>query len=245
MGVRTPHPSGPSAGANRATGWLLAVLLAAVLLVAALSGIGAANALEGDELIVEIDSDGDATVSLVQTFDLTTAEEREAFDDLAADEEAREALADRFERRMANVAANAGESSNREINVGGATVEAETVADGSVGVVTLSVPWTGLAQVDGAQLVVTAPFASGMAVDRPLTLVAPDGYTIEATPAPDERNERRATWEAGADLDGFEATMSAEDTTTHDQPGFGPVAAVLAVASLAIARRIRGRDERV
>lgn len=243
MGTRTPYSSRGGDGPSSATVWLLMVLLTAVLLAAELSGIGAANAPEGSELIVEIDSDGDATVSLVRTVDLTADDEREAFEDLAADEEARDALADRFEDRMADVATNAGETSGREMNVGNATVAAGTVDDGSVGVVTLSVSWTGLAQVDGNQLVVTEPFASGTSVDRPITLVAPDGYTIEATPTPDERNGQRATWEAGTDLGGFEATMSDEKVATEDQTGFGPVVTILAVTTLVVCR-IRSRSER-
>lgn len=243
-------PSGwrPLTGRGRAVGWTLAALATTGLLVATLSGVGAANVPTADGLVVDIDDDGDATVTLVRTFELTSADEREAFEELAADETARNALAERFEARMATVATNAGTATDRGMEVADATAETRTEADGSIGIVRLSVSWEGLARTDGTRLVVSEPFASATTVDRPITLVAPDGYTIEATPTPDERRQggQRATWEAGTDLGGFEATMTDDArATTDDQPGFGPVAAVLAGASLAIARRIRGCDERI
>lgn len=199
---------------------------------------GSATASEpatASSVVIAPESNGDATVTVTHTFDLTTETEREAFETLEADAETRDATRDRFEDRMAGVAAAASDAAEREMTVENARIDLATETEESVGIVTLSVTWTALAEHDGDRLIITEPIASGTTFDQPLVIVAPDGYTLEtATPAPDTADGSTMQWDAETPLDGFEATLAtdeADDDTAgaETQPGFGPIAAVVAL----------------
>lgn len=229
------------------------------LLVAPVAGAGAVtdDAATADEpsLHVDLSEDGDATVSLVAVYDFADEDERDAFETLEADEDARSALLDRFAERMGATAENANEDVAREMTVAAESVAVRTTDDR--GVVVLSVTWQNLAAVDDDRLTVTEPFASGYEADRPVILTAPSGATIDATPAPDDRDDGRATWDAGTEFDGFEATVSLADEDAGDAaadgatagaataeseslPGFGVAVtgvAVLALLGAALHRR--------
>lgn len=226
----------------------LAVGIAVALLLLA-PAVAPAAAQETPEpaVVVEVAADGSADLRVVSTFDLTTDAEREAFRTLADDEAARADATARFRDRMAAVAADAQTETGREMAVTDASIDLRTVGD-ETGVVTLSVTITGLAAVREDTLVVTEPFASGFTADRPVDVLAPDGYEIvDASPAPESSADGRATWAAGADLDGFTVEMTetapAGDGATQSdgQPGFGAVTALLAVLVAAAAARLTGR----
>lgn len=217
-----------------------------VLLVATVA-TGSATASESateSSVVIAPESNGDATVMVTHTFDLTTATERKAFEALEADAEARDATRDRFEDRIAAVAADASDEAEREMTIENTTIDLTTEAEESVGIVTLSVTWMALAEHDGNRLIITEPFASGSTFDRPLVIVAPDGYTLEtATPAPSAENGSTMQWDAATNLDGFEATLTVDETNdtaeaAETQPGFGPIAAIIAVIGIMI---VRGR----
>ena len=220
------------------------LLVSAFALPVAASSPNSSESVEESAVHVDLEADGDATVSLVSSYDLTDPDERDAFETLREDESAQEALLDRAADRFDSVATNAEANVEREM-----TVSAES-ADVSVsddrGIVTLSVTWEGLAAVEDDSLVVTEPFASGFDADRSLVVTAPTEATIESsTPEPTTQDETRATWDAETDLDGFELTVSEATTASDDAsdgtPGFiGSVALVavgLTVASLAANRR--------
>lgn len=221
---------------------MAAVALAVGLCLGAVApAVAAAHQGPTEGLDVAVAPDGSATVTLVSTYELTDANESDAFERLRNDDQARERLQTRFRDRMARVAADAANATGREMSVTGAAVDLRTVED--TGVVELSVTWEGLAAADGERLTVTEPFASGFQSDRPVRLTVPEGYGVtSATPDPTERDGRTLVWAAGTSLDGF--AVSLEEAATRSDggdggsssgsgPGFGAVLALVAVAALA------------
>lgn len=216
-----------------------ATLLATVLLVAAAAFVPAPTAASPSDgaVTVELDADGSATLTVTYAFDLA-GDEREAFEALREDGDARADARERSETRMASVAADATAETGREMHVSEATIDA-TVEDG-VGFVHLSVEWSNLAAVEDGRLILSEPFASGYRTDRPVTVHVPEGYTIEsADPAPDDGDRTRATWNAGTDFGGFELVAGEGGTNgaDADQPGFGVLAACVAMGAALLARR--------
>ncbi|VTT87071.1 unknown [Halorubrum sp. DM2] len=179
--------------------------------VAALDGPGTGPAVEeGSSFVVALDADGDATVTVVLTYDLADDADEAAFEALR---ERPENVTDRFENRMTRIAERTAAETGREMGVSDARLEAEST-DGT-GVVRVSATWTNLAAVDGDRLVVSEPFASAFRPDRPFVLVAPDGYALtdatveaDATTSTAEGSAATAEWRPGADLSGFSATLA-------------------------------------
>ncbi|MHC3436960.1 DUF7345 domain-containing protein [Natrialbaceae archaeon A-gly3] len=199
----------------------------ALLLVSALATpVAAASDAEIEEstLHVDLEADGDATVSLVSVYDLSDPDERDAFESLREDESVQEESLERFVDRLGAVAASVDE----EQSVAAESVDVRT--DDDRGIVTLSVTWSGLADLEDDTLVLTEPFASGFEPDWTLLVTAPDGSTIESTGTDTATvAETQATWEPGAELSGFEVTVSLADDA-DETPGFGMTIAVIAVA---------------
>jgi len=218
--------------ADRPTGAILAVLAALAVLVtvgtvtgsAATAGAGTGAGAEAEAaaptdrpaFVVELSADGSATVTTVYTYDLTTDDERAAFRSLRDDSSALANLTARYADRMATVAAAAENETGREMAISDPVAELRTVNDGDTGVVALSVTWDGLAAAGGDRLAVGEPFASGFEPDRPVLLVAPDGYRFaDLSPAPTATGDGTAEWAAGTDLTGFAATLEPDpDATT-------------------------------
>lgn len=223
---------------------LAALTLAVLLCLSVVAPVTTATAREtpSERFEVSLHEDGSADVTLSVTYDLDDENERDAFEQLKDDRQARERFETRFRDRMRGVARDAANATGREMAISNASVSLETVGD--TGVVELSVVWVGLAAVDGDRLTVREPFASGFESDRAFRLVAPDGYEVTgATPDPDRRDGATLTWEAGTSLDGFEATVDGSDggtdngngtadETAGDGPGFGVAATLVALAAL-------------
>ncbi|WIV67207.1 DUF7345 domain-containing protein [Natrialbaceae archaeon AArc-T1-2] len=228
---------------------VVALVLASALAVPVAGSSGDDVTYEDPTLHVALTEDGDATVSLVSVYDLSDANERDAFESLREDERVQDEMLERFADRADSIATDVDE----EMSVTEESVDVRT--DDDRGVVVLSVAWNGLASVDGETLVVTEPFASGFEPDRTLVVTAPGGATIESTtPKPATVDETRATWDAGTDLSGFETAVSLaddedrttdvddDDSTGEDDAtsGFGVgiavVGVVLSVAALLEAR---------
>ncbi|WP_434520791.1 DUF7345 domain-containing protein [Halorubrum sp. AS12] len=200
--------------------------------VAALDGPETGPAVEeGSAFVVALDADGDATVTLVLTYDLADADDEAAFEELR---ERPENVTARFGDRMTRIAERTATETEREMSVSDVRTEFES-ANGT-GVVRLSATWTSLATVDGDRLVVSEPFESQFRPDRPFVLVAPDGYaladaTVEAdatTPA-SETGAASAEWESGADLSGFSATLAPAEGSVTDGSLPTPLAPTLAL----------------
>jgi len=224
----------------------VALALAAALAIGAVAGPAAAQPEqnENDEpsLVVEVQADGDAVVTLTSTYDLTSEDERDAFASLRNDESAQENATRRYAERLGSVAENANGEVDREMRVPVDEASVSLEERGDVGVVRFSATWENLAAVEGDRLVVTEPFASNYDTDRPFVLVAPDGYELTgASPSADADSDASASWAAGTSLNGFEATMEpGNDGFADSLPGFGVGAAVVSVAgaaALALRRR--------
>jgi len=224
----------------------LGLVLVAVLLGSAFTPVGAATAqsatVTGDAFVVSLHGDGSATVTLRESFDLTTDTERETFRELERNETRTERLRSSFEQRLAAVSTAAADDTGRSMAVENATVSVTTADD--TGVVRVSADWTGLAAVDGDRLVVSAPFDADFDPSRAFVVRAPEGYTLSATePAPDATTERSARWDADASLSGFNVAATPEGTATATEssgPGFGVVTALVALSAL-VAVRLRAR----
>lgn len=204
-----------------------------------------ADRIDHPAVHVDLEADGDATVSLVSTYDLTDEDERDAFDTLRDDDAIRTELLDRFADRLDGVASDAEADVDREMTVSPESVDMRSTDD-DLGIVTLSVSWTDLAAVEGETIVLTEPFASGFESDRALVVTVPEDATVESsTPEPTSHDDAQLTWDEDVDLDAFEVTISSDDAETDGAtdgiPGFGSavtaVALTLCVASIAFARR--------
>lgn len=226
---------------NRGIVYLGIAVMLSTLLVSPVAGANAmaSEPTTADEpmLHVELSSNGDATVSLVSVYDLTDEDERDAFETLEADDEARTELLNRFTDRMQSTAANANNDLDREMAVTADAVDVRTTDDH--GVVVLSVEWQQFAAVEDDQLIVTEPFASGYEADRPLVIAGPDDSAVDtAAPEPDTETDQEARWDTETNFDGFEATFSltaadgTDDTEDDSVPGFG--VAMTGVALLAV-----------
>lgn len=237
-------------------------LLAVLVVVGFVAGpaVGGAAATPHDAtapaFVVDLDAEGDATVTLRLTYDLTDDDEQAAFEELENDEQARTDYRERYVARLADVAESAENETGREMGVANGAFELSTTAD--TGIVELSAEWTSLAAVAGGEVTVTEPFASGFEPDHTFVVVAPDGYDLASSAVEPATTEGgAAAWEAGTDLSGFELTFaeSGEPTPTTAEtfeadvspadagdsaPGFGPalaLVALLAAALLAVRRQ--------
>lgn len=216
-------------------------LLVAALLVTAGLGIGVAGAAAQDApeeaFVVELEESGDATATLIVTYDLDDDDESTTFEQLQERE-----LAAQYEDRLRQIANRTAAETGREMRVTEPRATVETVDD--VGVVRLSVRWEGLAAVDGDRLIVDEPFASGFKPDRPLVLVAPDGYAVgETTVPPTDTADGVARWPAGESLSGFQATFGpgdgSGDSGLSTPTPLVPTLGLLTAAALGYATRRR------
>ena len=226
---------------GRTAAAVAAVAVIAVLLapgVAALDGSETDPAVgEGSAFVVALDADGDATVTLVLTYDLADDGDEAAFEELR---DRPENVTARFDDRMTRIAERTATETGREMSVSDVRAEVEST-DGS-GVVRLSASWANLAAVDGDRLVVSEPFESSFRPDRPFVLVAPDGYALaettieaDATTAADETGAASAEWTPGTDLSGFSATLApAESGGVTDGSLPTPLAPTLALPAVGL-----------
>ncbi len=221
------------------------VLVAAILAAGAVVALGATNDATAanpteEAVVVGLDESGDATLTLTTTFDLTDPEERTDFEQFQGDRQRQEALLDRYEDRLTNVATAVNANTDRKTRVVEPRFDSRTEEDGTIGVAAVTVTWERLAAVDRHRLRLTSPFDGGFAPDRTLIVEVPDEYRIaDATPEA-AVDDRTATWGASQILDGFVLTAAPADGAGDADatgPGFGLLVAVVAGAAVVIARR--------
>ncbi|WP_226005641.1 DUF4897 domain-containing protein [Natrinema salinisoli] len=224
------------------TSRLFAVVLVALLLtgsvVATADSASAidAHSQETDSdsaFVVALEDDGDATVTVAVTFDLTDEADRAAFRSLEENETERRELESRTERRLQTVVADVANETDREMAIENTGVSFETDEAADRGVVSVSATWRGFAATEDGRLTVAEPFTSGFTADQAVVLELPDGYALaESTPEPSERVDGHISWDATTSLDGFEAVIAPSGGANDgdSQPGFGLGAAVIAIA---------------
>lgn len=223
------------------------LLIAACLLATSVGSAVAAPSAAGttawddldvnpDDVLLEIDvrEDGDAVWTVEYRVRLEDDERREAFESQRADIEANSsAYADRFEARMASVAADAEEATGREMRVANVSVTAETrQLPREYGVITYRFEWRGFAATEGDELRVGDAIA-GLFLDEDTRLVVswPGGYRpVEVAPTPTEEREGAVVWRGPTDFAGDEPRI-----VVSDAPGVGAYAPVAAgVAALLV-----------
>jgi hypothetical protein len=207
-----------------------------------------AQSQSSEAFVVDLQTDGSATVTLQRTFDLTTDSELASFRKLRDNETKAAGLRNSFADRLRSVARTTANQTGGSMGITDATISVESTDD--TGTVALSATWTGLAATDGDRLVLTKPFANGFKPDRPFIVRAPDGYELQTSiPEPDARADGRATWSANQSLDGFQVVAQPADdfgdaaTTDGSGPGFGVTAALLAALTLSALLGWSGRRD--
>lgn len=224
---------------------LPAILVLVVLVGTLTASVAAQPSSATSAVVVQLDEDGDAEVSLVQRFDLTNETERRAFQRIRENDGLQTELRDQFGDRMRSVIDAAANDSGRPMSAGAVRFEAHEVDSGATGVIELAIAWNGLAETDGDRLVVAEPFASGFTPEQTFVLVGPEGYEAASlSHAPDVRDGATLKWAPASSLDGFRVVFApggdARSSTTG-QPGFGIAAAGLAIAAslvIALSRRL-------
>ncbi len=205
---------------------------------------------------IALEQDGDATVTLTYAFDLDTAADAAAFDDLETDQPARESLATEFQTEMDAVAQRTATRTNRSMAVRNATTVFERTE--TSGQVRVRAEWTGLGCVEGMgerererkRIVLSAPFSEQFTPDGTFRVIAPPGYAItSATPDPAQYDDNTATWDSNTTLTNFTvvsrpavATEEADESTQDSSvqtPGFTGIATVVAIVCAVAVIRLR------
>jgi PGF-CTERM protein len=238
------HIQSEGSTVSRHAATILLVAIAAIGAVVCLAGTAGAGAAEDPgTFVVTLEDEGTATLEITSRFDLGDESRREAFRSIEDDQEATDQYAADWTEQLNIVAENASDKVGREMTVRDASVSTSTTDGGDVGVVTVTVTWENLAAVDGNELTVTEPFASGFEPDREFTLVAPEGYVLTSVePEPTSKDTEEATWNGGSSLEGFQVTATGTDDSSGGSslPGFGLTVAVLGIlvaAGLAVRRQ--------
>lgn len=234
---------GPTPGEWRSLSRSTLVVVGLVLFTVTAGVSGATAPADTESFEVVLDENGDATVTITSTYDLSVDERRQAFRSLERDQATRDQYATDWADQLGTVAADASAATGRSMQITSPTVTATTTPGGETGMVSVTVTWTNMAAVDGDQLRLTEPFASGFTPDRQFTVVAPDGYRLTGTaPAPATTDTATAAWHPGSSLSGFQVTATPADTGAGGDslPGFGPLVAVSAVLLAVGLARSRG-----
>ncbi|MFC4544274.1 DUF4897 domain-containing protein [Halosolutus amylolyticus] len=228
---------------------LFAVVLVALLLTGSVAATAdSASAIDAHSqgtdsaFVVALEDDGDATVTVVVTFDLTDEADRAAFQSLKENETKRSELEARTERRLQSVVAGVANETDREMAIEETRVSFETDDQTDRGIVSVSATWRGFAATEDGLLTIAEPFNSGFTADQAVVLQLPDGYALaEATPEPSERADGHVSWDANTSLEGYEAVIVPSDGADDgdSQPGFGLGAAAIAIAGGVWSRRRR------
>jgi hypothetical protein len=167
--------------------------------------------------VVAPHADGNATVTLRVTFDLTVDDQATVFQQLEANASR---LETRFADRMQSVAATTGQRTDRNMtvaNVSSRTYVAANTDATNTGVVELSVTWVNLAVVADDRLRLGEPFTSEFQPDRRFVVVVPTDYRLAGvTPQPTTQTADRLAWAAGANLSGFRVTLQPTETTPSE-----------------------------
>lgn len=242
-------------------GWtaVAAVVFALALVVSLVPAGATAQPTQNssdESVVVSLDADGDAALTLVIPFDLTDAEQRAAFEEFSTDDGRQQTLVDRYEARVSNVAAELDNRTDREMQVTEPRIGSRTDDADSVGFIEVTVTWERLAATDGDRLRLRAPFDSGFAPDARMTVEAPENHRFVSTTPDATIEDGTAVWRTDQQLDAFNVTVAPDDTPSGDDgedtgtdetesttspddsgAGFGVVAALVAIGAFLLAGR--------
>lgn len=203
----------------RSRAGVLAVALPLLLVLCGAVVLGSGTAVAEDPvsefdtnttMTVELQGDGDARWVITTAFTLESANQTEAFDDIAADFVAgdddlgRAATEQSFER----AAALADATTDREMAVSAVErdTEIDETVDNGTGLLTLSFTWENFARTDGGHLFVDDVLVTdqglwlpGLDADQTLVIQAPPGGGVVDGNVPARNGELR--WEGPATFD--------------------------------------------
>lgn len=195
-------------------------------------------------LHVTVRPDGTAEWAVEYRIDLSEEDREDAFESLQADVESNpEPFVTDFVDVLSPSVDRAEAETGRSMKVRNVTVSTrrESLAR-PTGIVTYRFEWTGFA-APGEDRFVVGDAMSGFYVDEDTTLRFewPDRYEVDSvSPAPDERSDAAAVWHGPADFGSDEPRVVLQDAGPELPLSLAAVAAVLLVATLGIAGRIRG-----
>jgi uncharacterized membrane protein len=203
---------------KRSSGRIIVAAAVAVLVVAAVPGIGVLAVTERStqpaqmatgptfqqevdtdsvRLIVSVDRNGSATWTVQYWTRLDDENTTVAFESLQEDIRADPSnYSDRFASRMRSTVGAAENATDREMNASGFAVSAERRTPPQYGVIAYTFRWAGFAALDGDSLRV-GDAIEGLFLDDRTRLVVewPSDYdTVRTTPAPDERRTNAVVW---------------------------------------------------
>ena len=196
------------------------ITLGAVLSVAA---AGAATEASTDEpvmdgIVVDLDGEGNAIVTVTVSFDLTVEDERSDFEAFAGSETKKQSQLDQYESRLESVAAEMESQTDRQMAVTNGSISTQTREGGERGLVVLQATWKGLAADSDGRLVLGAPFDGGFNADQTVAVRPPDQHRVVST-APEPTSDREGEvdqlrWSDDQSLDEFEVVVEPLDETT-------------------------------
>lgn len=190
--------------------------------------------------LIDLEPDGDATVTLVVIYDLADDSDRQAFEALRDDPPE---ITGEFEQRLSRIANQTATDTGREMSVSGADATFETVDER--GVVRVSAQWSQLASVSGEQLTLSEPFTSEFQPDRLFVVHSPDGYELtETSHTPAEQGSETVQWKSGTNLSGFSTTFTAGGLTSLDESLSTPLLVLLAFGLLVVVGYVGRRQLR-
>ena len=203
---------------ERSSGRVITVVAVALLVVAAVPGIGVLASTERStppaqmasgptfqqgvdtdsvRLIVSVAPNGSATWTVQYWTRLDDENTTAAFESLQADIRANPSnYSDQFASRMRSTVSAAENATGREMNASGFAVSAETRTPPQYGVVAYTFQWNGFAAVDGDTLRI-GDAIEGLFLDERTRLVVewPAEYTtVRVTPESDERRSNAVVW---------------------------------------------------
>jgi len=235
------------------------IALGAVLSVAVAGAATEANTdgLVTDGVVVDLDGEGNAVVTVTVSFDLSVEEEKSDFEAFAGSETEQQAQLNQYESRLSNVATEVESQTGREMDVTNASISTQTSDDEERSLVVLQATWEGLAANNGGQLVLGAPFDDGFNADRMVAVRPPEQHRVVSTAPEPAREGEQLLWSDNQSLDEFEVVVEPLDETTDETtdgtspdgqtetggdgsgPGFGIVAALLGITALWLLGRKR------
>jgi len=259
-----------SVSALRAVRYLAVLLALGVVLSVAVVGAAAGANTDGpvtEGVVVDLNEEGNAVVTVTVSFDLTVEDERSDFEAFVESETKQQAQLDQYESRLSNVAAELESQTGREMAVRNASISTQTGSDGERGLVLLQATWEGLAADNGDQLVLGEPFDSGFTADQTVAVRPPKQHRVVSTAPDPTREGEQLRWSDDQSLNGFEvviepldgtadgdssdgttpgggdsASVDGQTATDGDDgsgPGFGIAVALLGVAGLGLLARRR------
>lgn len=193
------------------------VLAVVVLVSSAVAGTaGAAEASSNGQLVIELESNGDANAVFTDHYNLSNPSQRAVFEDAREDEALRNSAETQFREQMQAISDEASAGLDREIRVG--VVQIGITIDGNTGIVAYQYRWENLAVVEDDQVVLREPFSTYDRLDRDLVVLAPEGEKIvRASPQPQRQATDAVGWPGMTQFgEGFEVvtTRSGEPVTT-------------------------------